>query len=73
MEQLSKAERRMQRIMKRNELIKAMYDRLSKERVGKVRKYSNEAMIVLIADKFFLSEKTVDNIICNRISYKSKF
>ncbi len=70
MEQLNKKEKRRQRILKRNDLIKDMYQRLSSQRIGNVRKFSEEAINSMIADKFFLSEKTIDNIICNRINYK---
>lgn len=47
-----------------------MYQRLSSQRIGTARKFSEEAIALMIADKFFLSEKTIDNIICNRVNYK---
>ena len=71
MEQLSKAQLRRQRIDKRNAAIKIYYQQLSQARIGQARKYSEDAMIVMIADKFFLAEKTVEDILCNRTQYKN--
>jgi hypothetical protein len=72
MEQLSKSDKRMERIKRRNEAIKLEYEKLSAIRVGLARKYSDDAMFVIIADKFFLSEKTVEDILCNRTTYQKR-
>lgn len=72
MEQLSKSERRMQRIQRRNEAIRDEYEKLSSMRVGRARKYSDDAMFIMIADKFYLSEKTVEDILCNRTTYQKR-
>ncbi len=72
MEQLNKSKERRQRLDKRNNHIKEVYTNLSSKRIGKARKYSEEAIIVMISAKFYLSEGTVENILYNRIKYKTQ-
>lgn len=71
MEQLNKGSNRRQRLEQRNKRIKEVYASLSSKRIGKARKFSEEAIIVMISEKFYLSEGTVENILYNRIKYKT--
>lgn len=71
MEQLSKAEVRRLRLINRNKAVRKEYERLSLQKYKTVKLFTEEAKISKIADKFFLSEKTVEDIIFNRLKYEN--
>lgn len=72
MEQLTAAERRRQRIDSRNKAVRDEYTKLSSKKIKNVKVYSEEIMILKISEKFFLAEKTVEDIIYNRLAYEKK-
>lgn len=64
------AERR-ERLRKRNEAIQQMYVKLSSKRYKHYQLYTDKAIFQMIADKYFLSLKTVEDVICGRHHLKS--
>lgn len=70
MEQLEKHANRLKRLSARNKAIKSEYTKLSDKRIKGIKVYSEEIMIYKIAEKFFLAEKTVEDIIYNRVAYE---
>jgi hypothetical protein len=70
MEQLNKKERRRSRIDMRNQAIRDEYTKLCSKKIKNVKVYSEEIMILKISEKFFLAEKTIEDIIYNRLAYE---
>lgn len=50
--------------------IKADYNRLFDTKENGVRKYSHEFVISTVAKKYFKADRTIENIVFNRISKK---
>ncbi|MBL7954421.1 MAG: hypothetical protein JNJ91_05245 [Flavobacteriales bacterium] len=48
---------------RRNAEIVKEYDRLRSIRVGRARKYTPDYCITQLAEKFFLSERTIEDIV----------
>ncbi len=67
MEQLTPQEKRKLRIEQRNKAIKEDYEKLSEERYKGVRVYTEELKVTKLAEKYFLSEKWIEDIVYNRI------
>jgi len=67
MEQLNKYDKRRARLQKRNTAVKEEYEKLSEKKFKGIRLFTEEVKITKIADKFFLSEKTIEDIVYNRI------
>lgn len=70
MGELNKHEARRNRLLNRNNAIKKEYEELSDKKYKNVRMYTEELKILKLAEKFFLSEKTVEDIVYNRIKYE---
>jgi hypothetical protein len=66
MEQLSKNEERRKRIELRNAAINKRYEELSRKKVNNAKLYTNEAKFEMLAAEFFLSPRTIDDIIFNK-------
>lgn len=69
---MGQLEERHARIEKRNEDIRAMHHRLSEKKVKNKRLYSQEYIISEVAEKFYMSERTIEDIVFNRFKFKSK-
>lgn len=69
MGELNKQEKRVERLKSRNEAIKKAYEKLSNKKYKGVRVYSEDVKMTMLADQFFLSEVTIEDIIYNRIKY----
>lgn len=54
---------RKQHIERRNKNIKEDFIKLSNERYGKHKKYTNDAIMLKLADKYYLSERTIEDIV----------
>jgi hypothetical protein len=63
MEQLTGKEARKKRLNERNEAIIKRYEELSEKKVKNVKLYSTEAKIQMVADEYFLSTRTIEEII----------
>lgn len=66
MEQLTGKEARKKRLEERNEAIIKRYEALSKKKVKNtknVKLYSTEAKIQMVAHEYFLSTRTIEEII----------
>lgn len=60
---------RAERLKLRNEAIKKEFNKLyAKKKLGK-RLYSKELIVTLVANKFYLSEKTIEDIVYLRVTY----
>lgn len=51
---------------RRNAEIVKEYDRLRAVRVGRARKHTADHCITLLAEKFFLTERTIEDIVWKR-------
>jgi len=69
MGELNKQEQRVERLKRRNEAIKKAYTKLSDKKYKGVRVYSEDVKMTMLADQFFLSEVTIEDIIYNRTKY----
>jgi|GEM_PF-5728905 len=62
---------RIDRLNRRNDLIIKKYLELAgKKYNGKTRLYSDETILEKLSEQFFLSHRTLDDIICKRGVYK---
>lgn len=60
-----------QRRLRRNEKIRKEYLKLKAQKYqGKTQLYSEQTILEKLAEKFALSPHTIDDIICNRVTYK---
>jgi hypothetical protein len=55
------------RTNKMYEDVRQEYKKLSEIKLHGVTKYSNDYIVLLIANKFYRSPKTIENIIFNRV------
>ena len=55
------------RTQKMYEDVRLEYKKLSEIKLHGVSKYSHDYIVVLIANKFYRSPKTIENIIFNRV------
>lgn len=69
MEQLNQHQKRRQRLENRNKAVKKEYNKLSEQKYKGIRLFTEEVKIHKLADKFFLSEKTIEDIVYNRLKY----
>lgn len=51
------------RTKKKHDKVRAYYDKLKKEKVAGVQKYSEPALLAMVADKYDYSVKTVEDIV----------
>lgn len=63
---------RMSRIAARDKEIEKHYKKLVSKRYKHIQLYNDTAILQMVADKFFLSPKTIEDIICGRYKYKNK-
>jgi hypothetical protein len=71
MGELNKKEQRLKRLIARNAAIKAEYEALSRKKYKNTRLYSEDAKFSMLADKFYLSERTIEDIVFDRIKYEN--
>ncbi len=69
MQHLTRNEKRRERLTARNTAIKKAYDLLSAKKYKEVRLYTEDVKLAKLADQFFLSEKTIEDIVFDRIQY----
>jgi len=55
------------RIEARNEKIKEMHDRLINEKYSGVRRFTEDYVLLKVGEAFFLSPRTVENIVYDRL------
>ncbi len=48
---------------KRNAAIRKEYDRLREVREGRSRKYTADYIVTMLSERFFLSERTIEDIV----------
>lgn len=51
------------RTKKKHDKVRAYYDKLKEEKVAGVQKYSEAALLAMVADKYDYSVKTVEDIV----------
>lgn len=60
-----------ERLQRRNEKIKAKWMKLrDKKYKGRVQLYSDKAILEMLADDFYISARTVEDIVFSRIKYR---
>jgi hypothetical protein len=69
MEQLNQHQKRRQRLENRNKAVLNEYNKLSGKKHNGIRIFTEEVKIHMLADQFFLSEKTIEDIVYNRLKY----
>jgi hypothetical protein len=55
-----------ERLKKRNEKIKQKFIALSNKRFGIEKLYTNKAIFAMLSEQFFLSSKTIENIVFSK-------
>ena len=69
---VDKYSERQDRIQKRNEDVDKMYQKLSSKRYKNIQLYNDKAIFHMVADKFYMSPVTVEEIICGRHRLKKR-
>jgi len=62
--------KRNKRLLKRNEKIVSRFVKLSDKKYKGEKLYAKKAVLVMLSTEFHLSERTIDDIVFNRIKYK---
>lgn len=61
---------RIERIILRNKAIEERYTELSAKKYKRTKLYSQEAIFQMLSDEFYLSPRTIEDIVCGRTKYK---
>jgi hypothetical protein len=69
---IDKYSERQQRLQDRNDAVDKMYQQLSSKRYKNIQLYNDKAIFQMIADKFYISPVTIEEIICGRHRLKKR-